>query len=55
MSTTERGQRQTENRSPGTSPTLGMHGTLKRNNVHEDDLTHQEYQEEKKKNRNSNE
>ena len=49
MSTTERGQRQTENRSPGTSPTPGMHGTLKRNNVHEDDLTHQEYREEKKK------
>lgn len=49
MSTTERGQRQTEHMSPGTSSTPGMHGTLKRNNVHENDLTHQEYSEEKKK------
>lgn len=49
MSTNERGQRQTENMSPGMSGTPGMHGTLQRNNVHEDDLTHQEYGGKKKK------
>lgn len=43
MSTNEREQRQTENMSPGMSGTPGMHGTLKRNNVHENDLTHQEW------------
>ena len=53
MSTNECGKRQTENMSPGMSGTPGMHGTLQRNNVHEDDLTHQEYGG-KKKNRNSN-
>ena len=49
MSTNECGKRQTENMSPGMSGTPGMHGTLQRNNVHEDDLTHQEYGGKKKK------
>lgn len=53
MSATERGQRQTENMSPGMSPTPGMHGTLKRNSGNKDDVPRQDYGEEKKK-RNSN-